>query len=88
MRQYLDLLRKVLDTGTKTDDRTGVGTIAIFGEQIKFDLREGFPVLTTKKIAWKAIVSELLWFLSGSDNVNDLRAIMRSRLTSTAILLT
>lgn len=75
MKQYLDLLQKVLDTGTKTDDRTGVGTIAIFGEQIKFDLREGFPVLTTKKMAWKAIVSELLWFLSGSDNVNDLRAI-------------
>lgn len=75
MKQYHDLLAKILSEGDEINtERTGIGTLAIFGEQIKFDLRDGFPAVTTKKLAWKAVKSELLWFISGSDNVNDLRA--------------
>lgn len=77
MKQYLDLLQKVLDEGDEiNDERTGTGTIATFGEQLKFDLRKGFPAVTTKKLAWKAVVSELIWFLRGSTNVHELRAIL------------
>lgn len=71
MRQYLDLVRKVLDEGEKREDRTGVGTISLFGMQAKYDLREGFPLLTTKKVNFPAVVRELLWFLKGSTNIND-----------------
>lgn len=75
--QYLNLMKNIIEDGESDDnERTGVGTISTFGEQIKFDLRKGFPAITTKKLAWKAVVSELLWFLQGSTNVNQLRAIL------------
>lgn len=71
MRQYLDLVRHILDHGEEKKDRTGTGTISIFGAQSKYDLREGFPILTTKKVLFDAVVYELLWFLRGSTNIND-----------------
>ncbi len=71
MRQYLDLVQYVLYQGERKEDRTGIGTISIFGYQMKFDLRDGFPILTTKKILFPAIARELLWFLKGSTNINE-----------------
>jgi len=71
MRQYLDLVNYILDNGEKKEDRTGTGTISVFGYQTKYDLREGFPLLTTKKVLFSAVVHELLWFLKGSTNIND-----------------
>jgi thymidylate synthase len=71
MRQYLECVRHVLEHGEKKPDRTGVGTVSVFGYQMKFDLREGFPILTTKKVLFDAVVWELLWFLRGSTNIND-----------------
>jgi thymidylate synthase len=73
MKQYLDLLRTVRDTGVKRSDRTGVGTLGIFGYQMRFDLADCFPLLTTKKLHEKSIIHELLWFLSGDTNVRYLR---------------
>ena len=73
MRQYLDLLRDVLDNGTDRPDRTGTGTRSVFGRQIRFDLGAGFPLLTTKKLHIKSIVYELLWFLRGETNVRWLQ---------------
>ncbi len=73
MQQYLDLLRRVLDEGDERVDRTGVGTRAIFGHQMRFDLSEGFPLLTTKKLHTKSIVHELLWFLAGDTNIRYLK---------------
>ena len=73
MKQYLDLLRLVRDQGIPRSDRTGVGTIGIFGHQLRFDLADGFPLLTTKKLHVKAIIHELLWFLSGSTNIRYLK---------------
>ena len=72
MKQYLDLLQDVLDNGTEREDRTGVGTIATFGRQIRFNMQDGFPAVTTKSLAWKAVVSELLFFLEGSTNEHRL----------------
>ena len=73
MDAYLDLLRHVLDHGTPRADRTGVGTRAVFGAQARFDLRTGFPMLTTKRVHWKSVVYELLWFLRGDTNTAYLR---------------
>ena len=71
MRAYLDLLRHVLEHGERRTDRTGTGTVSIFGAQARYDLREGFPLVTTKKVLFPAVVRELLWFLRGSTNIND-----------------
>ncbi|VAX35473.1 Thymidylate synthase [hydrothermal vent metagenome] len=71
MKQYLDLVHNILENGEQKEDRTGTGTVSIFGTQAKYDLREGFPLLTTKKVLFSAVVHELLWFLKGSTNIND-----------------
>ncbi len=74
MKQYHDLLRHILETGTRHEDRTGVGTISSFGYQTRFDLREGFPIVTTKRVPFRWIAEELFWFLSGDTNEANLRA--------------
>ena len=73
MRQYLDLMSHVLEKGAKKEDRTGTGTLSVFGYQMRFDLAEGFPLLTTKKLHLKSIIYELLWFLRGEANIKYLR---------------
>ncbi|ENV0654417.1 thymidylate synthase [Shigella sonnei] len=73
MKQYQDLIKDIFENGYETDDRTGTGTIALFGTKLRWDLTKGFPAVTTKKLAWNACIAELLWFISGSTNVNDLR---------------
>jgi thymidylate synthase len=73
MKPYLELMRRVRDTGIRKDDRTGTGTLSVFGHQMRFDLSEGFPLVTTKRIHLRSIVYELLWFLRGDTNVSWLR---------------
>src|SRR5690554_5984230 len=72
MKQYHDLLQRVLDEGVRKEDRTGTGTISVFGHQSRFRMSDGFPVLTTKKLHLKSIIHELLWFLNGDTNIKYL----------------
>ncbi|MEP7038139.1 MAG: thymidylate synthase, partial [Acidobacteriota bacterium] len=72
MKQYQEFLRHILEIGTKRDDRTGVGTIGVFGYQMRFDLTQGFPAVTTKKLHFRSIIHELLWFLNGDTNIKYL----------------
>lgn len=76
MNEYIDCLAHILEHGKHRADRTMTGTLSLFGYQMRFNLEDGFPLVTTKKMAWKAIVSELLWMISGSGNERDLRAIL------------
>lgn len=76
MKTYLDALKQVLEQGTTKEDRTGTGTISLFGMQQRYDLSKGFPAITTKKLAWRAVVSELLWFIEGSGDEGRLREIL------------
>ncbi len=69
MKPYLQLLEEVLETGTRKEDRTGTGTLSLFGRQVRYDLRAGFPAVTTKKLMWKSMAHELLWFLAGDTNI-------------------
>ena len=75
MKQYLDLLKDILENGESRDDRTETGVLSSFGHQLRFNLQDGFPAVTTKKLAWKGVVSELLWFLVGSDDERRLAEI-------------
>ena len=74
MKQYLDLMRHVRDHGTRKEDRTGTGTVSVFGYQMRFDLSKGFPLITTKKCHLRSILHELLWFLNGDTNIAYLKA--------------
>lgn len=76
MQNYNHLCAKVILDGTQSEDRTGVGTVSLFGEQLRFNLQEGFPAVTTKKLAWKSVVSELLWFIEGSGDERRLAEIL------------
>ena len=73
MRQYLDLMRHVMQRGARKEDRTGTGTLSVFGHQMRFDLSQGFPLLTTKKVHTRSIIYELLWFLRGDTNIRYLK---------------
>jgi thymidylate synthase len=76
MQNYLDLMKKIIEEGDDRPDRTGTGTRSLFGQQLRFNLKEGFPAVTTKKLAWKAVVSELLWFIEGSTDERRLCEIL------------
>jgi thymidylate synthase len=88
MKQYLDLLDYILTNGEEKDDRTGIGTLSVFARQLKFNLQEGFPAVTTKKLAWKAVVGELLWFIEGSGNERRLAEITHGTSDGTVTIWT
>lgn len=88
MKQYHNLLKHILDNGELKDDRTGVGTYSIFGHSIRFNLSAGFPAITTKKLAWKAVVGELLWFLEGSNDERRLAEITHGTKDGTVTIWT
>jgi thymidylate synthase len=88
MKQYHDLLKDILENGEKKDDRTGVGTYSVFGRQLRFDLRTGFPAITTKKLAWKAVRGELLWFIEGSGDERRLAEITHGTAEGTTTIWT
>ena len=88
MKQYHDLLQDILDNGEKKDDRTGVGTYSVFGRSLRFDLRTGFPAITTKKLAWKAVCGELLWFIEGSGDERRLAEITHGTKDGTVTIWT
>ena len=88
MKQYLELLQDILDNGEIKDDRTGVGTHSVFGRHMRFDLRRGFPAVTTKKLAWKACVGELLWFIEGSSDERRLAEITHGSRDGTVTIWT
>ena len=88
MKQYLDLLQDILDNGEIKDDRTGVGTYSVFGRHLRFDLRRGFPAVTTKKLAWKSCVGELLWFIEGSSDERRLAEITHGTRDGTVTIWT
>jgi len=88
MKQYLELLQDILDNGELKDDRTGIGTHSVFGRHLRFDLRRGFPAVTTKKLAWKACVGELLWFIEGSSDERRLAEITHGSREDTVTIWT
>ena len=88
MKTYLNALNEVLETGTRRDDRTGVGTIGVFGMQQRYDLSRGFPAVTTKKLAWRAVVGELLWMIEGSGDERRLAEITHGTRDGTATIWT
>jgi thymidylate synthase len=88
MKQYHDLLEYILQNGEEKDDRTGVGTISTFGHQLRFDLRRGFPAITTKKLAWKSCVGELLWFIEGSSDERRLAQLTHGTKDGTVTIWT
>ena len=88
MNQYLNLLQEILDTGEEKGDRTGTGTLSLFARQLRFDLKKGFPAVTTKKLAWRAVVGELLWFLEGSSDERRLAEITHGTSDGTVTIWT
>ena len=88
MKQYLDLLQDILDNGETKDDRTGIGTISVFGRSLRFNLSESFPAVTTKKLAWKACKAELLWFIEGSGDERRLAEITHGNKDGTVTIWT
>ena len=88
MKQYHDLLEDILNNGEDKDDRTGVGTRSVFGRSIRFDLRTGFPAITTKKLAWKAVRGELLWFIEGSGDERRLAELTHGTKDGTVTIWT
>ena len=88
MKQYHELLTDILENGEEKDDRTGVGTLSVFGRNLRFDLRTGFPAITTKKLAWKSVVAELLWFIEGSKDERRLAELTHGTKDGTVTIWT